>query len=175
MKSDGNTAAIVKSLRSLGVDVVYVSSDTEPGVPDLAWGFKGRMGWFEVKSPNGTADCGCTSTLRSKCGKAPMGTDLCPCKGHAGIGNSMRRTRHAQLAWAESHSHMGVTVVRTLEDALSAIGIRRIQPGDNVATTVAMAFGKIDMGLPLRCNQPKCENVRSVGGLCEWHKLQAAP
>ena len=123
MKSDRPTAAIVAALRARGCDVVYVSSDTEKGVPDLVVAPPNRYQWLwlEVKDPDGAGDCGCTHAVQSMCGKDSK--FACHCKGHLGTGNSMRRTRHAQLAWAERHPLMRVVVVHTVEEALQACGL----------------------------------------------------
>jgi hypothetical protein len=177
MKSDSNTAAIVKSLRALGVDCVYVSSDSEKGVPDICWAFNGRWGWFEMKAPDGNADCGCTAVLAAKCSRPGRGFDVgCDCKGHAGIGNSMRKTRHAQLAWEASHPHMTVTVVRVLEDAL------RVVYSDScaVVTKVDQRKKEIEVNyfrapLPLRCDYPLCEGTRATGRLCTYHEGTVIP
>ena len=123
MKSDRPTAAIVAAMRARGCDVVYVSSDTEKGVPDLVVAPPNRHQWLwlEAKDPDGGADCGCTHVNNYSCGRLPG--VFCPCKGHVGQGNSMRKTRHAQLAWAERHPLMRVVVVHTVEEALRACGL----------------------------------------------------
>lgn len=125
MKSDSPTAAIVAALRARGCDVVYVSSDTEKGVPDLivAPPTTGQWLWLESKDPSGRADCGCTHTGYASCARRRAGGTLCECTGHLGIGNSMRKTRHAQLAWAERHPCMRVVVVHSVEEALKACGL----------------------------------------------------
>lgn len=128
MKSDRPTAAIVAALRARGCDVVYVSSDTEKGVPDLVVATPaGLWTWLEVKDPDGAGDCGCTHVSRGVCEKtlvsmtsAATAVDWCSCKGHTGQGNSMRKTRHAQLAWAERHPCMRVVVVHSVDEALRA-------------------------------------------------------
>lgn len=122
MKSDRPTAAIVAALRALGCDVVYVSSDTEKGVPDLVAATPaGLWTWLEVKDPSGRADCGCTHTNTLLCAKPLAAYPYkCSCTGHLGIGNSMRRTRHAQLLWAQRHPLMRVVVVHSVDEALRA-------------------------------------------------------
>lgn len=49
-RRDANEPGIVEALRKLGVTVQPLS---ERGVPDLLWGWRGRMGLLEVKAPLG--------------------------------------------------------------------------------------------------------------------------
>lgn len=49
---DGNEAEIIAALERLGVSVQPLSGR---GIPDLLWGWQGRMGLIEVKNPEGRA------------------------------------------------------------------------------------------------------------------------
>lgn len=131
MKSDSPTASIVATLRTLGASVAYLSSDTDKGLPDLLVATrKGTYVLLEVKDPSGRADCGCTHTAVDACARSEVRgrltsavTGPCTCSGHTSQGNSMRKTRHAQLAWAERHPCMRVVVVHTALEALRACGL----------------------------------------------------
>ena len=124
MKSDRPTSEIVAALRQLGADVVYLTSDTDKGLPDLLVATrKGAYVLLEVKDPSGRADCGCTHTAQSACERLGAHGTLCQCSGHGLGGNSMRKTRHAQLAWAERHPCMRVVVVHSVDEALRACGL----------------------------------------------------
>ena len=123
--SDAPTSEIVAALRLLGASVVYLTSDTEKGLPDLLVATrKGAYVLLEVKDPSGRADCGCTHSDWRTCRRLQKSGSLCSCSGHTVTGgNSMRKTRHAQLAWAERHPCMRVVTVHSVEEALKACGL----------------------------------------------------
>jgi hypothetical protein len=124
LKSDAPTAAIAAALRQLGASVVYLTSDTDKGLPDLLVATrKGAYVLLEVKDPSGRADCGCTHTAQSACKRPGEMPSSCMCSGHTSMTNSMRKTRHAQLAWAERHPCMRVVVVHSVDEALKACGL----------------------------------------------------
>lgn len=47
---DDNEPAIIRELEQIGVSVVQIS---QAGLPDLIWGYRGRLGFMEVKNLEG--------------------------------------------------------------------------------------------------------------------------
>ena len=126
-KPDANRAAIVAALKAAGASVVDLQG--RPGTPDVAWGYRGRMGLAEIKVPGKEHGvCGCSSTDPAKC-LADRFTNAdgfnCGCKGHVGTGNAERTVWHRQLAWHEAWKGPPVAVWTTAEEALLTIRAER--------------------------------------------------
>lgn len=125
-KPDSTRAAIVAAIRAAGGS--WVDHEGRKGEPDGWWGFQGRGGPAEIKTPGKEHGvCGCDSTYSDRCGSAKrLGTPAdghhCACKGHVSLGNAERTTWHAQLAFAESWQGPRVLVWTTAEQALRDIG-----------------------------------------------------
>jgi hypothetical protein len=96
---DSNEKPIVEALRSCGASVTLLG---DSGVPDLLVGFRGRTLLLEVKLP-----------LGAKGGKSQRRE----CEG--GRGDMTK----AQVAWWDSWKGESAIVVRSVEEALSVLGI----------------------------------------------------
>lgn len=120
-KPDANRAAIVAALKAVGASVVDLQG--RPGTPDVAWGYRGRMGLAEIKVPGKEHGvCGCDHSDASRCRK-PVIVFQCTCRGHVGTGNAERTVWHRQLAWHEAWDGPAVAIWTTPEDALLTIRV----------------------------------------------------
>ena len=102
-KRDESEPDIVAALEAVGATVQRLSAD---GVPDLLVGWQGRMWLLEVKLP---------LTAR---GAVQPGRNL---TSKGGLGDAT----HAQVKWWGWWRGPAVTVVRTPDEALAAIGAVR--------------------------------------------------
>lgn len=125
MKPDSTRSAIVEAIRRAGAS--WVDTEGRAGTPDGAWGFRGRMGFAEIKRPDRVhGACGCTAVGSIACEKPPLGIGLpCLCKGHPSNGGSKTSALvvwHRQLEWHEAWQGPPVAVWTTPEEALRTIG-----------------------------------------------------
>lgn len=131
LKPDSPTSSIVAALRQAGASVEH--HEGSAGSPDLVWGYRGRMGFAEVKVPGKEHGvCGCDSTQANRC----IGRDWshvgsrCTCKGHTAPAGE-RKIWHRQLAWHEAWQGAPVSVWTTVEEALATVlGQLRPEVGD---------------------------------------------
>lgn len=125
VKPDSSTHAIVAAIRKVGASWEY--HEGSAGSPDGIWGYRGRMGWAEVKvlgKEHGV--CGCRHYDAATCSRRQdsisFGVPPCKCKGHTGTRTAGQcRTWHRQLAWHEAWQGQPVAVWTTVEEALATV------------------------------------------------------
>ncbi|MCX5748253.1 MAG: hypothetical protein NT062_37855 [Proteobacteria bacterium] len=96
---DANEPAIVEALRSAGAVVTRLG---DPGVPDLLVGYQGRTTLLEVKLPLG-ARGGKSQRREAEGGRGDLTS--------------------SQVKWWDSWSGAPAVVVRSIGEALAAIGV----------------------------------------------------
>lgn len=101
---DGNEPGIVLALRAVGASVSRLN---ETGAPDLLVGFRGRTFLLEVKRPLGVR------------GGLPER------RGHEGGQGDMTA---AQVGWWQTWNGGAPSVVRSIDQALAAIGAENGDP-----------------------------------------------
>ena len=97
-KRDGNEKEIVAALRAVGASVSHLS---DSGVPDLLVGYRGETYLLEIKEPG-------------------QGQNKRRSKG--GVGDLTA----SQVTWWQTWLGKPAVVVRTVDEALGAIGARKV-------------------------------------------------